>query len=150
MNTALQQALMQSSVRYVLKMSMFFYLSMSSPVFAAQETWQQLYKSKDLALYLDRGVIFDQKQRNMLVWVKNVQAQKIIYTQYLVQCKPTEQFKIVNVNAKDKQTGKGLDIRLGEQPNKMHRAPAKSPAEYVVNAICGNNVVDKKALHSHS
>ena len=73
----------------------------------------------------------------MLVWAKNVTSQKIVYTQYLVQCKPTEQFKIVNVDAKDKRTGKAIDMMLGEQPVGMHKAPARSPAEYVVKAVCG-------------
>lgn len=116
--------------------------------FAAQDTWQQIYKAKGLLLYIDRGVVFEQKKHTMLVWAKNVTSKKIVYTQYLVQCKPNEQFKIVNVSAKDKRTGQDIPMTLGEQPAVMHRAPARSPAEYVVKAICGQDVLKMSSIQT--
>ncbi|MFT4021947.1 MAG: hypothetical protein QM666_10560 [Acinetobacter sp.] len=130
-------------MKITLKLLILTGLLMSHTMIQAAQNWDQIYKDKTLTLLIDRGIIFENKSQTMLVWAKNLTSKKIVYTQYQIACVPQPKFKILVVNAKDKKTGKDSQMLLGDQPMDMHKAPKNSPAEKVVNAVCGGAVVKK-------
>lgn len=102
----------------------------------AQTAWKKLYQDRDVMVLVDERTYFDPTGK-VLLWAKNITKDKFIYTQYQIQCKPKKVFKIINVNAQDKTTKAYIPIALGAVVTQMNVAPPKSPAEYIVNSVCG-------------
>ena len=102
----------------------------------ASSSWTQVYKDKEVTISVDEGSYFDETGK-VLLWVKNGTRDKWIYVRYQIMCKPNKVFRIVAINAQDKKTNKVIPIQLGDGMNELHQAPKKSPAEVIVNSVCG-------------
>ena len=102
----------------------------------AATTWTSIFKDKNIEIQLDNGSLLT-PQGTINVWAKNITQTKIVYMQYEVQCKPQKRFNIIAVNAKERKNNKDVPIRLAAKKTSLHTAPHNSPAESVVNAVCG-------------
>lgn len=111
-------------------------LSIFSVSASAQTAWKKLYQDQDVTVLVDESTYFDPTGK-VLLWAKNMTKDKFIYTQYQIQCKPKKVFRIINVNAQDKVTKAYTPIGLSSVVTQMQVAPPKSPAEYIVNSVCG-------------
>lgn len=111
-------------------------LVLTSATAYSKTNWQQVYKDKDVTVLVDQSSYFDETGKVML-WAKNITKDKIIYVRYQMQCKPHKLFRILAINAQDKKTNKMLPIQLGDGVNELHQPPKKSPAEFIVNSVCG-------------
>lgn len=104
----------------------------------AHDQWAQIYKDKEVTIFIDSGSYFDPTGKVML-WAKNVIKDKVVYTQYQIQCKPKKAFRIMTVNAQNKQTKAPIAMQLGADIYELHSPPPKTPAEYIVNSVCGKH-----------
>lgn len=102
----------------------------------ATSSWTQVYKDREVTISVDEGSYFDETGK-ILLWAKNITKDKLIYVRYQIVCKPNKAFRIVAINAQDKKTNRVLPIQLGDGMNELHQPPRNSPAEMVVNSVCG-------------
>ncbi|WP_111896233.1 hypothetical protein [Acinetobacter sp. MB5] len=102
----------------------------------SKTTWQTISKDKNIEIQLDRNSLVI-PHGTMTIWAKNITKTQIIYMLYEVQCKPQKRFNIIAVNAKERKNNKDIPIRLAAKKMELHSAPRNSPAESVVNAVCG-------------